>query len=63
MTKMSRLTISLPPEIEEKVMELRKTDKFCRCSLSEIIRHLIASGIASDNLPTDTPPTPRDPAA
>lgn len=49
MTNMSRLTISLTPEIEEKVLELRRTDRFCRCSLSEIIRALIVAGISSDH--------------
>ncbi len=54
MTNMSRLTVSLTPEIESKIIELRKTDRFCRSSLSEIIRALIMAGIAT-NLPSDPP--------
>lgn len=56
MTNMSRLTISLTPEIEKKVLELRKTDRFCRSSLSEIIRALIVAGMSADT--QNDPPTP-----
>ncbi len=55
MKKTSRLTISLTPEIDKKIIELRKTDAFCRCSLAEIIRYLITAGIASENT---NPPGP-----
>lgn len=45
MTEMARKTISLPPELEQAVYELRKTDEFCKCSYSEIIREMIRRGI------------------
>lgn len=40
-----RMSISLPPELEQAVIELRKTDRFCRCSYAEIIRQLMQAGI------------------
>lgn len=45
MTEMARKTISLPPEIEQAVYELRKTDEFCKCSYSEILRVMIKRGL------------------
>lgn len=49
MEKMNRMTISVTPEIERAVVELRKTNEFCRSSYSEIIRQLIIKGLDSDN--------------
>ena len=48
MTEMRRVTISLPDEIDKKIIELKKQDRFVRCSYSEIIRILIATGINSE---------------
>ena len=45
MTNNHRISVSLTPELEAKVMEMRKTDEFCRLSVSEIIRMLIARGL------------------
>lgn len=47
MTDMTRRTISLPADLEQRIIELRKTDKFCRCTISEITRQLIAIGLKS----------------
>ena len=47
MTDMKRLTVSLTPELERTVIELRKTERFCRCSFAEIIRYLLAAGAAA----------------
>lgn len=47
MTDMTRRTVSLPPEIEERILALRKTDKYCRCTISEITRQLIQIGLKS----------------
>ena len=30
MADMKRMTISIPAEMEESIVELRKTDRFCR---------------------------------
>ena len=48
MTEMRRVTIPLPDEIDKKIIELKKQDRFVRCSYSEIIRILIATGINSE---------------
>lgn len=44
---MTRRTVSLPPETEAALIELRKTDCFCKCSYSEIVRRLIEEGLKS----------------
>lgn len=41
MTDMKRITVSFPDEIDDAIIELRKTDEFSRCSYSEIIRRLV----------------------
>ncbi len=41
MTDMYRITLSLTEAQEKKIFELRKTDKFCRSSVSDILRYLI----------------------
>lgn len=48
MTTMKRKSISLPPELEEAIFELRKTEKFCRCSISEIMRSLLVQGLQTE---------------
>lgn len=40
-----RMSISISEEMENKIVELRKTDEYCRCSYSEIIRRLLEQGI------------------
>lgn len=39
-----RLSINLPPELDRAVLDLRKTEEYCRCSYVEIIRVLMAEG-------------------
>lgn len=48
MTNMPRRSVSLPHDTNERIINLRKTDKFCRCSLSEITRHLIEIGLKAE---------------
>lgn len=45
MTEMKRVTISIPPELDKKILEMRKDDKFVRASYSEIVRTLIFAGL------------------
>lgn len=45
MTDMRRVTISLPDEIDRKILELRKEDRFIRCSYAEIVRQILESGL------------------
>ena len=40
---MKRLSVSLPPEIEKTIIDLRKTDEFCMCSCADILRHLMTT--------------------
>ena len=40
-----RMSLSLPPELEKAVIDLRKTERFCRCSYAEIIRALMQLGL------------------
>lgn len=44
-TEMTRRTVSLPEPLEDAIVSLRKTDAFCRCSYSEIVRKLITEGL------------------
>ena len=40
-----RMTLSLTPELDRAITELRKTEEFCRCSYAEIIRMLMTRGL------------------
>lgn len=48
MTEMKRVTISIPAELDKKIIEMRKQDEFVRSSYSEIVRTLIFAGLDSD---------------
>lgn len=45
MTEMRRVTISLPEETDKKILELRKNDRFVRCSYSELVRQIVEQGL------------------
>lgn len=45
MTDMRRITISLPEKLDKQILELRKDDRFVRCSYSEIVRQIVEQGI------------------
>lgn len=47
MTKNKRFSFMAPQDLEDKIIELRKTDEFCRMSFSEIIRILLERGVNS----------------
>lgn len=49
MTDMRRITIALPDEIDKKILELRKDDRFVRCSYSEIVRQILERGLKNTN--------------
>lgn len=42
-----RLSINLPQELDRAVLDLRKTEEYCRCSYVEIIRVLMYEGAKS----------------
>ena len=48
LTDMRRITIALPDEIDRKILELRKDDRFIRCSYAEIVRQLLERGLAKE---------------
>ena len=48
MTEMRRITIALPDEIDRKILEMRKDDRFVRCSYAEIVRQLLEKGLVSE---------------
>lgn len=47
MTDMRRVTISLPDEIDRRILELKKDDRFIRLSYAEIVRKLLESGLCT----------------
>lgn len=49
MTDMRRITIALPDSIDKRILELKKDDKFVRCSYSEIVRQLLERGLSSQS--------------
>ena len=52
MTEMKRMSISLPKDIEQAIIDLRKKDEYCKCSYTEIIRTLIVAGLNSSESET-----------
>lgn len=44
MTDMRRVTIAFPDEMDERILDLRKEDRFIRCSYSEIVRQILERG-------------------
>lgn len=44
-TKNKQIMVMVTPELEEKIYELRKTDEFIRCTLSELIRTLLEEAL------------------
>ena len=44
-----RMSISLPTDLEHEIVELRKTERFCRASYAEIIRTVLVLGLQSMN--------------
>lgn len=58
MTSMRRITISIPHDMDKKILEIRKKDEFVRASYSEIVRVLISAGLNFDKHENETR-TPR----
>ena len=46
-TEMKRISISMTDEQDAKVMELKRTEEYCRCSYAEIVRILIEAGLTA----------------
>lgn len=45
MTDMRRITIALPESLDNKILALRKDDRFLKCSYSEIVRRVMEHGL------------------
>lgn len=46
MTDMRRVTIAFPDDMDKRILDLRKEDRFIRCSYSEIVRKILEIGFA-----------------
>lgn len=44
MTEMRRVTVSLPDDLDRRILNLKKDDRFVRCSYSEIVRQVLDHG-------------------
>ena len=42
-----RTAVGLTKELEKAILYLRKTEEYCRCSYSEIMRMLMQEGVKS----------------
>lgn len=45
MTDMRRMTISMPDDLDKRILEQRKDDRFIRQSYSEVVRQLLEIGL------------------
>ena len=54
MTDMRRVTISLPEDIDKRILKLKKTNKFVRKSYSEIVRQLLLKGLEKESKDKDS---------
>ena len=55
MTDMKRLSVSLPDDIDNALLELRKSDEYVRCSYAELIRIVLKRGLGIEE--KDAPPS------
>lgn len=47
MTDMKRVTISIPDDLDKRILEQKKTDEFARASYSEVVRTILLQGLRS----------------
>ena len=47
MTDMWRISVAIPKEVENAILELRNREKFRKYSYSELVRYLLKQGIQS----------------
>lgn len=47
MTEMRRITIVIPHNLDERIWELKKEDRFLRCSYAEMTRRLLNLGLVA----------------
>lgn len=46
MTDMRRVTIAIPDELDKRILELKKNDRFARCSYSSVVRQVLERGFS-----------------
>lgn len=60
MTDMRRVTVSIPQNMDKRLLELRKKSAFSRCSYSELVRRMLTIGIEADSGKPVKPNQPND---
>ena len=45
-----RMSLAVAPEMKDKIVSLRKQDKYCRLTISEIVRQLIQKGLEAEEM-------------
>lgn len=45
MTGMRRISVAIPEEMDKRLLEMRKDERFIRCSYSEIVRRMMDQGM------------------
>lgn len=55
MNEVKRMSISMTEDMEQRIVNLRKTDRFCRASYAEIIREILRAGLGVISSTEDTP--------
>ena len=45
MTEMKRVTIPVPDWLDRAILDMRKDDRFVRCSYAEIVRRILQIGL------------------
>lgn len=57
MVQKRRLSVVVSADLEQRLYDLRKTDKYCKLSISELVRIYIAKGLAADKHASPSGPT------
>ena len=50
-TNMKRVTVSLPDDVDKRLMKLKQTKKFAKSSYSEVIRQVLQRGLEKGSGP------------
>ncbi len=45
MTNMRRVTVSLTKDMDKRILDLKKEDRFARCSYAEVVRQIVEHGL------------------
>lgn len=53
MTDMRRVTIAIPDDLDKRILELKKDDRFVRGSYAEVVRQILERGLSAVNSQAD----------